>query len=557
MITHFNDVLEEYFGESIVLGVDPINETNTLDVIKEIKPIDKYQLKEYMSKNRYVKIDRFSIVVSENTDKNTISLKLFKFSKRFVTVRKSKRRRFKIDKKDSISLTINKTNGDFTFYFYSKNKKPYFIKNMLLGDITQRFSNILSDEDIINKINIEIAAVLFYNLLGYNQFNILNYNSLINHFFDKENNNYLDVSVIKTITLLPFLNYLKLNNINIKSSKLLNYFITIFRKNKNKFKNCDIIDYMAYYYNIDDRELLKNVLNLLLSHYSVPKTIDNGINDYLKITSRPLNDMYLKLYHDLKCEDVFSWYSFTQVDSVGLAAALQYDRGLYHKVLNLFKTYEIPLTDKYFLSKTDIATSIKKIDMLEMFNIKIHGNKHHLLLNKKFMIKLMFILSLAVNKSGLTYVDKKTFNRVKLYFKKHNLEFLTTPKLKIKTYEEYNESISEVETNTRLFDFEFSDPVSELFDKCNIILRIYNNKNNVLVLNINPVKGTVNTLRKIFEVNEVKNLSDNFKLNFITNKNNLRCDLKFKYIFSKKYFEELFYKEFTYKPSEVIGYIEN
>jgi hypothetical protein len=119
MITHFNDVLEEYFGESIVLGVDPINETNTL-VIKEIKPIDKYQLKEYMSKNRYVKIDRFSIVVSENTDKNTVSLKLFKFSKRFVTVRKSKRRRFKIDKKDCISLTINKTNGDFTFYFYSK-----------------------------------------------------------------------------------------------------------------------------------------------------------------------------------------------------------------------------------------------------------------------------------------------------------------------------------------------------------------------------------------------------------------------------------------------------
>ena len=243
-IIHYKFVNERLSQDREVttIGVDPADAWFIDDIpettfrgkitttVKNVE-ITQDEFKKAMSNNEHVGVFRETIVVSENSEKGTVSLKKYLFSKQFIQLPKIKKRKFKIIRKEMYSLTINKFTGDFSIYNRKRAKKKDIVfirKNISNSNVKGRIQSLVSDGDSRNETNEAIG--IFYSKLGYSS-KMLNYTDLISVFFkvdpkDKDNKH--------SLPMFPFLNYIFENQIHIPNYYLLYPFESIFQKNKKK-----------------------------------------------------------------------------------------------------------------------------------------------------------------------------------------------------------------------------------------------------------------------------------------------------------------------------------
>ena len=217
----------------------------------DLLPITLDEMKDLMSKNQKIHILRETIVVSENPIKNTISFKRYSFQKALVNVKKIERKKFKILYKNMVSLTINKINGDFSLYVNDRINGKQVIKvrknisyKKLRATIHNRYCLSGDSPD-----QLEEATIKFYELLGYEP--LLNYKDFMLKYLPPKIENTLNPKEKYSLPYLPFLNYIKKKNISGLTYEILPLFEFLFKKDKSKFFNKPIDEYIKFYYGLN------------------------------------------------------------------------------------------------------------------------------------------------------------------------------------------------------------------------------------------------------------------------------------------------------------------
>jgi hypothetical protein len=547
--THYKFVNEHITKavENTVLSVDPIHPFDLLsdDIFKEhvsthvehnIVKLTIDELKEAMSKNEEVTIKRETIVVSEDVLKNTVSLKRYSFSKTMVKTRnKSKRRRFKITEKTMVSLTINKITGDFSVYNRKrKGRKDHIFvrKNVSSTQTKTHLYNLQLGGDFKDKI--EEAMVVFTSKIGYHGLNLSSYTNVIKYFY---NTDPFDQYGQPGLTIFPFLNYLRVNNIEIVSYHALYYFEWIFNKNKAKYRGCNILDYMSDYYKIDDKMILQTMLyKLIQKNEVIVHSIDHEKNTsswFGKAQSRLCFIDYtkLKILYDLtrdqKYEQGGNFYNYLQYldDMLPIGSKTgNGERDDYKEIIKYLKYYGIKVNDVFIgFKNVELSGFIKTIKLFDFFGLKLNINSlHDYKMKSNTYTTIIQCLFESVNKSGTYLVDKKSIQRIKLYFKgDYKISFLTN--VKFKKIDDY-------------FTFKKIDG-SYTEQSAKITICVTSKMGNIY-MKINPITQSAYNYDP-FLLGVSDHPISNFTTKFSINRNGIASAIRFKFLYSKKLFEKL------------------
>ncbi len=533
-IVHYKFVDEEFTKvvEHIVMSNDPVQSFWTANVGRQNIKLSVEELKAAMSNNEEVCVKRETIVVSEDTTKNTISLKKYFFSKTLVKTRtNAKRRQFKITKKRMVSLTINKMTGDFSVYGKWKdggNKTRVFVRKNQSTPKTK--SHLYYLQSTLFKNELADAMKIFTEKLGYFDLGLTNYTDVIKCFF---NVNPFDQYDQSGLLIFPFLNYLRVNNINIISYYALYYFEWIFNKDKAKYRGCNILDYMSDYYQIHDKLLLKTILYKLIHKnqiitYSLDTDKLTGWQGKAQNRLCFINYTKLKILYDLninKCGDSYSYLQYLDdILPIGRKTCYHevYD---YKEIITLIKYYNIDVHD-YFTNANIIEVNayIKVLKLFNYFGVKLKIDSIHDYKSKSHLYDVIYqCLFDAVNKSGTYIVDKKSIDRLRLYFKKdkYKLHFLTNIKFKKRD------------------DSFFLRPGNGLYvnDSAQITVGITDESGGVVYMRLNPITQGVD-----YSPNNLTH-GDHpvfaFTQKFSSNYRGLANAINFQFVYSKEYFEML------------------
>lgn len=549
-IIHHKFVKEEYtkHEQVIVAGVDsaldwfidntekPSENTITTRVELVNKKISADELKKAMSADEEVTIDRNTIIVSEDSTKNTISLKVYRFKKTFVRTPKSKKRKFKFMLRRFSSLTINKLTGDFSIYTKEKKgrKTAIFVRknisNTVIRDKINDIQYMHYDSDIQDAMNESIK--IFYGLLGYHDLGI-KYTDTIRHFFntdpkDQYNRNGLQI--------FPFLNYLRVNNINIISYHTLYYFEWIFTKNKAKYKGASIIDYMVDYYRIKDTFLLQTILfKLIEKNEIILNTVDTDQKTYWSGKQQSklcfIDYTKLRLFDELTKNSTGTFtgnWGFYLNDILPTGYRTSYDEIYsYPEIAELVKLYNLSFTDVFGTDKNHFDYFMDQIRLFKFFGVKLKVNdiRQYQSLSTTYD-KILQNLFDSANKTGTYQVSQKTLTRIKQYFRGCKLDFITIRKFKREqSYSFLSDVIKDHERlytkNALQFTFNVMKKDCERF-----------------YVTVNPITKTC-WRNNIDLVDDGKHPAYNFSTKFQSNTNGLASSFKVKILFSKMYFEKL------------------
>lgn len=388
-IIHHKVVIEDFFtpnstGNDVTINLD--------------------SLKKLMSCNEAVSIKRKTIIVSENTQKNTVSLKLYLFEKKFVKVKKIERRKFKIKRKTNYSLTINKITGEYSIYF--KNLYKTIVRKNITSDYILKLINYIQN-GIEFKGVINDAIREFYDALGYHDLG-LSYTDLIQYYFGIKNAQHNHKS--SALGYFPFLNYLKVKNIDIIDYGALDFFRLIFKYDKKRFNNCTIIDYMSYYYDIEDKKFLDNILAILIKkNHNVLKFKTKPSSlfkiDYLKIK------LYKHFNSNLKSELIFS----------RVAKCHEREKHQYDNILRIIKNLDLNVNDVLMLDLEIIGIFIFYITLFDMFGLKLKIKDINDFESKHWNIIFKNLIQ-SYYETGFNKFDEKTIRKFKRYFKNSNFD---------------------------------------------------------------------------------------------------------------------------------------
>jgi|694.fasta_scaffold153556_2 hypothetical protein len=512
-----------------IFSEDEGGSEHTFERQKHIE-VDSDEFKKEMANNGEVTVYRETFVVSENLTNNTISLKQYLFAKTLVPVKKLKYKRFKITTKTSRILTINKTTGDYSVYRKSKMGKRYstFIRKNVSNMETSRILNCMIS-DSRNNLNMDTAIRLFYGKLGYH--NLTNdYKAIVKTFFDEEP--IYTPPNTSALELFPFLNYLKVNSIDIISYNFIYYFQHIFNRNKAKYRGLGIVDYMSDYYKIKDKELLFSLL------FKYKRLIVNQENEFLL---KPNGAGYPTSYA----------HALNGIDYTELRLAYEFNGGKLNQ--NVFKPTlftsnneiaEYDLMEKYSkmynLNYYDISRFkdsgdghiFKVLKIFEFFGIKIKINNHENTLlttwtykNCEVILKKIANCLFEAVAIGTYKIDDKTLKRFGRYFKKDE-------KISV------NYSLRNINKIPEE-DFNFIRHGVFNFDSIKLSFNIVKNKNVISTIYFNPI--TMSAYERVRITNDnnlkMKYTHSNFTQAFQNNNNNLASSVNFRFVYSKKTFE--------------------
>lgn len=526
----------------VVMSIDPLNDIFADDsdhgvsqfhrVEQQIVDLTVDELKTAMSNNEDVTINREAIVVSENLERGTISLKKYLFSKTLVDTRNHKvtRKYFKVTVKSMTSLTINKYTGDFSLYSRKKTGKKtnvFVRKNVFVNAVKSHLYELQSNTTCPTQIN-EAIKILTVKL-GYHDLDLSNYTETIKYFYnidpkDQYNRNGLHI--------FPFLNYLRVNRIDIFSYHALYYFEWIFNKNKSKYRGANIIDYMSDYYGIEDKLFLQNMLyrlihkNQLISNI---KDVDASSIYWLnKEQSRLcyLDYIKLKLFYDLgKNESQHFYYNHLQYidDILRIGYKTSNDDIFDYKAIHDFlKYYNITLSD-YLQNFNDNSESLRNfinhLRIFDLFGVKLKINTFKdYKLKYNFFNQVLQCLFEATNTSGTYVIDKKSIRRIKLYLKDdYKINFLSNAKFK-KNSKYYGQETSEYNEHSISIVIGVKDKINTVF------------------IRLNPITKYAST----YDPDLCNNTDlNNFTNKFTRNYNGLASAIKIKMLYSKEFFEKL------------------
>ena len=547
--------------ETIVTGIDLpwFNDELAKPSLKESSSIfqsvtiTEDEFKKAMSNNEQVGVFRETIIVSENLEKNTISLKKYLFSKQFVNVKELKQRKFKIIRRESYSLTINKTSGDFSMYNKKKHKKRDIIfirKNISNGNVKNRIQSLLSDGDSKNETNNAIGV--FYQLLGYGT-HMLSYTSIIGLFFNEDPK---DKEHKHSLIIFPFLNYIFKNKINIYSYYLLYPFESIFQKNKKHYKGGNIENYITDHYKINNKDLISSLLpilvnnnqNIVINKFNIGSSA--GFVADRRYEFDTINPLILKIldYYNITINELPSVNLKDVFTNVGQENQV-YIPTYFFEILKLynFKLDDVLANkDNMFYTMNELYTFYQFGDKLKISSLtEIKENKDNI------FDKIFDALCIARNVTGTFSINDKFIKRVNRFIPK-----------KVKISLNYGKKIT---TRSRSFS-ERHGISSECESGYN---RLFSNSNETMIIpmtfidNNDPIKYTLMFNKNYHQSfcrrnNNLNITNDKYgklvnALNF--NKNGILDTLEIKQIYSKQYFENACKEEFKINPSLWVDYI--
>ena len=547
--------------ETIVTGIDLpwFNDELAKPSLKESSSIfqsvtiTEDEFKKAMSNNEQVGVFRETIIVSENLEKNTISLKKYLFSKQFVNVKELKQRKFKIIRRESYSLTINKTSGDFSMYNKKKHKKRDIIfirKNISKGNVKNRIQSLLSDGDSKNETNNAIGV--FYQLLGYGT-HMLSYTSIIGLFFNEDPK---DKEHKHSLIIFPFLNYIFKNKINIYSYYLLYPFESIFQKNKKHYKGGNIENYITDHYKINNKDLISSLLpilvnnnqNIVINKFNIGSSA--GFVADRRYEFDTINPLILKIldYYNITINELPSVNLKDVFTNVGQENQV-YIPTYFFEILKL---YNFKLDD-VLANKDNMFYTMNELYTFYQFGVKLKISSLTEIKENKDNIfdKIFDALCIARNVTGTFSINDKFIKRVNRFIPK-----------KVKISLNYGKKIT---TRSRSFS-ERHGISSECESGYN---RLFSNSNETMIIpmtfidNNDPIKYTLMFNKNYHQSfcrrnNNLNITNDKYgklvnALNF--NKNGILDTLEIKQIYSKQYFENACKEEFKINPSLWVDYI--
>jgi hypothetical protein len=568
-IIHYKFVNERLSQDREVttIGVDPADvwfiddmpettlQSKITTTVKNVE-ITQDEFKKAMSNNEHVGVFRETIVVSENSEKGTVSLKKYLFSKQFIQLPKIKKRKFKIIRKEMYSLTINKFTGDFSIYNRKRAKKKDIVfirKNISNSNVKGRIQSLVSDGDSRNETNEAIG--IFYSKLGYSS-KMLNYTDLISVFFkvdpkDKDNKH--------SLPMFPFLNYIFENQIHIPNYYLLYPFESVFQKNKKNYKHGNLGQYFTDHYRVKNKGLVDTLLEVLVRNnqqidYNKYNVVEPKINEKFLDNNRfdfeTINPLTLKIfdYYNVKPFDVLyspniiSSKIFTNVGAENQVHIPSY----FFDMLNL---YEFKLND--VLNNMDKILFI----MNELYSFYQFGVKLKITTITQFNLngdnifdKLFDALCLARNTTGTFLVNNEFIKRVNRFIPKDvKISFPYAKRIPVRS-----KLFSERHglTSKQKYD--------RLFDNTNHCLNLFMS----IIDDKNPEKCGVYFNKNYYQASFRSNTdSTNHKYNTLinalnNNTNGILNTLEIKQVYSKQYFEDLCQEKMGINATEWVDYIK-
>ena len=516
-------------------------------------PVTQDEFKKAMSNNEQVNVFRETIVVSESLEKNTISLKKYIYSKEFVLVKKLKQRKFKIITRESYSLTINKTTGDFSMYNKKRNRKKdvvFIRKNVSNQNVKNRIASLLSDGDSKKETNDAIS--MFYQLLGYSA-NMLTYTSIIGVFFSEDPK---DKEHKHSLIIFPFLNYIFKNQINIHSYYLLYPFESLFQKNKKNYRGGNIEHYITDHYKINNKDLINSLLPILvrnnqfvlINKYNVDKVKQSGFITDRRYEFDTINPLILKLldYYNITINELPSANLKDVFTNVGSENQIHIPTYFFE----VLKLYNFKLGD-VLANKDHMIYTINELYTSYQFGVKLKISSLNEIKENKDNIfdKIFDALCIARNVTGTFSVNDKFVKRVNRYIPK-----------KVKISFNYNKRIQE---RSKLFSERHGLTEKQNYD------RLFDNTNQSTLIPMqfiddsDPIKYAI-----MFNKNYHQSFSRNNSnlnvtgdkygklinaLNF--NKNGILDTLEIKQLYSKQYFENICKEKLQINPSLWVDYI--
>jgi hypothetical protein len=516
-------------------------------------PVTQDEFKKAMSNNEQVNVFRETIVVSESLEKNTISLKKYIYSKEFVLVKKLKQRKFKIIRRESYSLTINKTTGDFSMYNKKRNRKKdvvFIRKNVSNQNVKNRIASLLSDGDSKKETNDAIS--MFYQLLGYSA-NMLTYTSIIGVFFSEDPK---DKEHKHSLIIFPFLNYIFKNQINIHSYYLLYPFESLFQKNKKNYRGGNIEHYITDHYKINNKDLINSLLPILvrnnqfvlINKYNVDKVKQSGFITDCRYEFDTINPLILKLldYYNITINELPSANLKDVFTNVGSENQIHIPTYFFE----VLKLYNFKLDD-VLANKDHMIYTINELYTFYQFGVKLKISSLNEIKENKDNIfdKIFDALCIARNVTGTFSVNDKFVKRVNRYIPK-----------KVKISFNYNKRIQE---RSKLFSERHGLTEKQNYD------RLFDNTNQSTLIPMqfiddsDPIKYAI-----MFNKNYHQSFSRNNSnlnvtgdkygklinaLNF--NKNGILDTLEIKQLYSKQYFENICKEKLQINPSLWVDYI--
>ena len=470
----------------VIMGIDLpwFNDDESTPTHKPTKvgqrvPITQDEFKKAMSNNEQVNVFRETIVVSESLEKNTISLKKYIYSKEFVLVKNLKKRKFKIIRRESYSLTINKNTGDFSMYNKEKRKKKDIIfirKNISNGNVKNRIASLLSDGDSKNETNNAIGV--FYQLLGYGA-HMLSYTSIIGVFFNEDPK---DKEHKHSLIIFPFLNYIFKNKINIYSYYLLYPFESLFQKNKKHYKGGDIENYITDRYKINNKDLISSLLpilvnnnqNIVINKFNIGSSA--GFVADRRYEFDTINPLILKIldYYNITINELPSVNLKDVFTNVGQETQIHIPTYFFE----ILKLYNFKLDD-VLANKDNMLYAMNELYTFYQFGVKLKISSLTEIKENKDNIfdKIFDALCIARNVTGTFSINDKFIKRVKRYIPK-----------KVKISLNYSKKMPE---RSKLFSERYG-----LIDKPNYDRLFDNTNQNTLIPmrfidNTDPIKYTL------------------------------------------------------------------
>ena len=566
-LIHYKFVNERLSQDRVVIttGIDPADAWFIDDDVPQVTlhtnstvqnvEITQDEFKKAMSNNEHVGVFRETIVVSENSEKGTVSLKKYLFSKQFIELPKIKKRKFKIIRKEMYSLTINKVTGDFSIYNKKRAKKKDIVfirKNISNSNVKSRIQNLISDGDSKNETNEAIG--IFYSKLGYSS-KMLTYTDLINVFFnidpkDKDNKH--------SLPMFPFLNYIFENQIHIPNYYLLYPFESIFQKNKKNYKNGNLTQYFTDHYKVKNKGLVDTLLEILVRNnqqitYNKYNVVEPNMTKYLdnnRFDLETINPLMLKVldHYNVKPFDVLyspnivSSKIFTNVGAENQVHIPPY----FFEMLNL---YEFKLND--------VLNNMDKIlfTMNELYGFYQFGIKLKIITITQFNLnggyvfdKLFDALCLARNTTGTFLVNSEFIRRVNRFIPKDvKISFPYAKRIPVRS---------------KLFSERHGLTSKQIYD------RLFNNANDCLNLFMGfiddktPEKCGVYFNKNYYQSSFRSNTdSTNHKYNKLinalnNNTNGILNTLEIKQVYSRQYFEDLCQEKMEINATEWVDYIK-
>lgn len=441
-IIHYRGVSERFYYTTNVEHKPPFDDETFIDIPNASSDsfytterifIDNEEFKKRLSENKKVYVERDTIVISEDYQKNIISLKFYTFSKHAVKVKTLKRNVFKITKKCKYIISVNKNTGEFTIFV--KNGIHNFIRqNMLCGDTKHHINNLLNNIIYVQKDikkQFTLAYEVFYQKLGYN--NITTINDLIKSIY---NIDYTEEGL--SLMYLLTINYLKKSKIELPDFYLLPQFFKLFRKNKKKYYGKTMSEFITDHYQLKNKIIVDELLIRLneLNSKIINKKKNLFINDdYLYIN--PIILKILDLHYDPSKFIVRDEY-FTNFIHNNFQLQLPY-------VIKILKIYKDTLTlndilkfyirddsrdaftlagvtkENKFYFKTEFEYFLTALDNLYSANIIIKDPT-----NIDIVRKIYSALSLTIENSGTFKLDKKLVSRLKRFLKPPRRVILAT-----------------------------------------------------------------------------------------------------------------------------------